>query len=164
MTIRLFSWVLLVVSAIVFATTLARAETAQQSVLQCFSGMGVTTEWNQCLNAMFAPCAAETVGSADHVGCLAQQREDWRLAKIEVETSVLSRLSETGMEELSWLMLAWPKFVEDKCRAVAESRADISYEAAALGCQISELALMTNEFSACLDGRSTEPYCQLRDE
>lgn len=163
MTIRLWSWLILVASAVIFATVL-RAETPQKDVLSCFDRIGVETEWNQCLSIMFAPCAAEEVGSRAHVGCLAQEREDWRLAKIEAETGVLERLTDEGMTELSGLMVAWPQFVEDKCKAVAESRADISYEAAALGCQISELALMTNEMTACLDGRSTEEYCQLREE
>ena len=33
-----------------------------------------------------------------------------------------------------------------------------------LSFSISELALLTNEMTACLDGRSTEAYCQLRPE
>ncbi|MDJ0638745.1 MAG: hypothetical protein QNJ20_07925 [Paracoccaceae bacterium] len=163
MTLRLFSWVLLVISAIILATV-TRAESTQDQVLDCFASMDTTTEWNTCLNAMFAPCAGEEVGSEPHLSCLTEQRENWRSAKIEAETNVLSRLSEAGMEELSGLMLGWPRFVDDKCKAVAESRAEISYDAAALGCQISELALLTNEMRACLAGRSTEAYCQLRDE
>ena len=158
--IRLWSWVILVASAIA-AATLVRADTPQQDVLSCFEGIGAETEWNQCLNLMFAPCAAEDVGSEGHLGCLAEEREEWRLAKLSVEKDVLDRLTEDGMAELSGLMLAWPKFVEDKCNAVAESRAQISADAANLGCQISELALLTNEMTACLDGRSREDYCEL---
>ncbi|MEM9427656.1 MAG: hypothetical protein AAGA06_13245 [Pseudomonadota bacterium] len=160
---RIWSWVMLVIAAIAFATAI-RADTQQQDVLGCFDGIGGETEWNQCLNLMFAPCADEDVGSEAHIGCLGQEREGWRQAKLSVEADILARLTEPGMEVLSGLMLAWPQFVEDKCKAVAESRAAISYDAASLGCQISELALLTNEMTACLDGRSTEEYCQLRAE
>lgn len=163
MTKQLWSWIVLVASAIVCAT-IVRAETPQTDVLSCFGDMGVRTEWNECLSVMFAPCAQEDVGSAAHLGCLSEQREDWRQAKIEAEGDVISQLTEDGMAELSGLMIAWPKFVEDKCNAVAESRAGISSEAAELGCRISELALITNEMTACLSGRSTEAYCQLREE
>jgi hypothetical protein len=163
MTRGLWSWIILVACAIA-AATLVRADTPQEDVLSCFSEMGFTTEWNECLNRMFAPCATQKVGSDGHIACLMQEREDWRAAKFEAETGVLERLTEEGMAELSGLMLAWPEFVEDKCNAVAESRAEISADAANLGCQISELALLTNEMTACLDGRSTEAYCQLRAE
>lgn len=164
MTGRIFSWALLVISAIIFATTVARAETTQDTVLACFADMGASSDWNQCLNTMFAPCATEDVGSDTHLTCLAGQRDDWQTTKFSTETQLLDRLSEPGMEELSGLMLAWPKFVEDKCAAVAESRATISYDAAELGCEISELALLTNEMRACLDGRSSEEYCLLTSE
>lgn len=158
--LRFWSWAILVASAIV-AATLVRADTPQQDVLSCFEGLGAETEWNQCLNLMFAPCAGEEVGSEGHLGCLAEEREGWRSAKLAVEKQVVEGLTEDGMAEFSGLMLAWPKFVEDKCNAVAQSRAQISSDAANLGCQISELALLTNEMTACLDGRSTEDYCQL---
>lgn len=145
------------------ATPLAAEETVQAQVLTCFGDIGAGSDWNSCLNTMFAPCAGEEIGSEAHLGCLTQQRADWRAAKIETETDVLKALSEQGMEDLSGLMMAWPSFVEDKCEAVAEWRADISRDAAYLGCQISELALMTNEMTACLEGRSTEEYCQLQE-
>ncbi len=164
MTLRFVNWIILVVSAIIMSTVIARAETQQDAVLSCFSNMERGVAWETCLETMFAPCAGQDVGSPSHLGCLSQERENWRDAKFKAETGVLERLSEDGMTELSGLMLAWPKFVEDKCKAVAESRATISSEAASLGCQISELALLTNEMTACLNGVSSEAYCQLRDE
>ncbi len=164
MTLRIVNWILLVISAIVMSTMMARAEAQQDAVLNCFSEMESGMAWEKCLETMFAPCADEEVGSQEHVGCLSRERENWRAAKLDVEGDVIARLSEDGMTELSGLMLAWPKFVEDKCNAVAETRASISFEAAELGCQISELALLTNEMTACLEGRSTEAYCQIRDE
>ncbi|MEM6385706.1 MAG: hypothetical protein AAF718_05665 [Pseudomonadota bacterium] len=160
---RLWTWVVLVVSAIVFAT-IVRAETSRQDVLTCFEGIDAETEWNQCLNIMFSPCADQDVGSEGHLVCLTEERANWRAAKLDVEKDVIARLTEDGMAELSGLMLAWPEYVEDKCNAVGEARANISREAADLGCQISEYALLTNEMEACLTGRSTEAYCQLRDE
>ncbi len=164
MTLRIVNWVLLVVSAIIVSTVMARAEAQQDAVLDCFSEMEGGVSWATCLETMFAPCADLEVGSEAHIGCLSEERGNWRAAKVDAEGSLLARLSEEGMTELSGLMLAWPKFVEDKCKAVAETRAAISFEAAELGCQISELALLTNEMTACLDGRSAEAYCQLRDE
>lgn len=153
----------LMMSAVITAGSAARADTQQEDVLACFAGIGTSTDWNQCLNIMFAPCASEAVGSSGHLNCLGDQREDWQAAKIGVEGELLSRLTDDGLEELSGLMLAWPKFVEDKCKAVAEARVDISAAAAGIGCRISELALLTNEMTACLDGNSSEPYCQLSD-
>lgn len=140
------------------------AQPVQQEVMACFAQMGATTAWGDCLSAMFAPCADEEVGSEAHLACLAVQRDDWRAAKAEAEGDVVPRLTEDGMAELSGLMLAWPKFVDDKCAAVAEGRAAISFEAARLGCQVSELALMTNELTACAEGRSVEDYCDLKDD
>ena len=142
--------------------TPAMAGPDQDKVLACFAEMGFSTTWNQCLNTMFASCAEHEIGSPDHLACLTQARSEWQQAKIDAETGVLEVLTETGFEELSGLMLAWPKFVEDKCEVVAASRSDISAEAARLGCHISEFALLTNEFTACLNGRSTEAYCQLK--
>ncbi len=163
MTLRLVNWIVLVVAAIIMSTIVVRADT-QDNVLSCFDQLGQTTEWSECLNTMFAPCAELEVGGDDHIACLTEQRAQWRDAKFQAETKVLARLTEDGLTELSGLMLAWPKFVTDKCNAVGESRAAISAEAANLGCQVSELALLTNEMTACLSGASTEAYCQLRDE
>ena len=148
----------------IFGAFPAWAETAQQDVLACFAQMDQTTDWNTCLNTMFAPCAGEEVGSDAHLSCLTGQRENWQAAKSNVEGEVLQALGKDGIEALSGLMLAWPQFVGDKCTAVAEGRADISYDAALLGCQISEYALMTNELTACVEGRSVEDYCQLQAE
>lgn len=164
MTLRVASWVMVVISAIVLAATMANAETTQDRVLSCFSEIGTSTDWNICLNSMFAPCADAEVGGASHLQCLSEQREDWRLAKTDVETPLLAALTEDGLAEFYSVMSAWPAFVEDKCTVVAQSRAEISFEAAAIGCQISELALITNELTACLDGRSREAYCQLKAE
>ncbi len=136
----------------------------QDQVLNCLAEVGARTDWNTCLNTMFAPCAGQEIGSEGHLTCLKTEREDWRLAKSAAEGALVDRLSKAGMQELSGLMLAWPKFVDTKCTAVAEGRADISYDAAQLGCQIAEIALMTNEFTACVEERSVEDYCQLEPQ
>ena len=152
------------VSILALAPWQAQANNAHQSaVLSCLGEVGFSTEWNTRLNLMFEPCAGEEIGSDAHLACLFQQRVDWHNTKIRTEAVILERLTEGGVEELSGLMLAWPSFVKNKCEVVGESRADISYEAARLGCEVSEHVLLTNEFQACLDGRSTEDYCKLKD-
>lgn len=156
--------ILAIIGAAIALVSAASAEEVQQeAVLSCLSEIGTSTEWNTCLNQMFEPCAGEEVGSEGHVACLVQQKADWRLAKVETELQVLERLTEGGVEELGGVMLAWPKFVDDKCEAVAASRAEISSSAAKLGCEISEHVLVTFEFRNCLEGRSTEDYCEMKD-
>lgn len=151
------------IAIICTAAAPAHAETPQSEVLSCFKQMNQSTDWNTCLNTMFEPCAGEEVGAEAHLACLSSQLEDWQEAKRSVESDVLKALSQKGIENLSGLMLAWPQFVGDKCTAVAEGRADISYDAAKLGCQISEYALLTNELTACVEGRSVEEYCQMEE-
>lgn len=160
---RLVGMGVFVLGIISSTTVLAADETIQDQVLSCLAKVGTSTDWNTCLNTMFAPCAGMDVGADDHLACLTQQRADWRTSKIRAESGVVKTLSDAGMEELSGVMLAWPKFVDQKCKAVAESRADISYEAAQIGCQIAEIALMTNEMTACAEGRSVEEYCQIKE-
>jgi len=143
--------------------TPAFAETTQDVVLDCFAQMDQTTDWNMCLNTMFAPCADETIGSNPHLECLIGQGNDWRAAQESAETEILDKLSTAGAETLTGLLSAWPKFVDEKCSGVAQGRAGISFEAALIGCQISEYALMTNELTNCLEGRSTEAYCQIEE-
>lgn len=146
------------------ASAVLAEEGQQETVLACLSEIGTSTEWNTCLNLMFEPCAEDEVGSEGHVACLIQQKENWRQTKVAAELEVLDRLTEAGVAELGSVMLGWPKFVEDKCTAVGEARASISRSAAKLGCEISEHVLITNEFRACLGGRSTENYCTFKDE
>ncbi len=139
----------------------AMAESVQDDVLACFAQMDTTTDWNTCLTTMFAPCDAQEIGSDPHLECLIGQSNDWRAAQQSAETEVLGKLSDAGQETLNGLLSAWPKFVEEKCSGVAQGRAGLSFEAALIGCQISEYALMTNELTACLEGRSVEAYCQI---
>ena len=147
-----------------FAAPAIASETHQDAVLGCLAEVGASTEWNTCLNLMFEPCVGDEVGSEGHVACLIQQKENWRKAKIETELEVLNRLTDAGVAELGNVMLGWPKFVDDKCTAVGEARANISRNAAKLGCEISEHVLITNEFRACLQGNSGEDYCTFKDE
>lgn len=140
----------------------AVAGEAQNNTLACLEKLGAETEWATCLETMFAPCAGSEVGSEGHIACLGQQRSDWREAKHAAEDLVHAQLTPAGLNELTDLMLAWPKYVIDKCQAVAEGRAAISYDAADLGCQISEWAVMTYELRSCASGHSGESYCQLK--
>ena len=145
-------------------TTPAMAEDAvQDQVLACVQQMDQGTSWSTCLNMMFAPCGDEKVGSETHLTCLADQQVIWQQTKAAVEGEMLESLTQAGTVELSGLMLAWPSFVKHKCKAVAEGRADISFDAAFIGCEISEVMLMTNEFVACTKGLSLEAYCDRKD-
>ena len=155
---------LLAVLLALFAGPASASEEHQDLVLNCLANISTTTNWNTCLNLMFEPCVGEEIGSDGHVACLFQQQVDWHNAKIKTEAVLLKRLSEGGVEELSGLMLSWPTFVKDKCQAVGESRASISFDAARLGCEVSEHALVVNEFQSCLSGRSTEAYCELKED
>ena len=135
----------------------------QEDVLTCISGVGASTTWNQCLGQIFAPCEGMEVGSEPQIACLQEQRESWRIVLRSSQEAVMDKLTRKGADELVELMHAWPPFVRDKCNAIAESRAAISEDAAKLGCNISEVVLLTSEFRACLDGRSTETYCDLKE-
>ena len=149
----------LLMGAPVLADEPLDAERAE--VLDCVSAVGVSTEWNSCLNLAFAPCAEHEVGGEGHLACLTQERTAWEIVSLRAQDAILPRLSPAGVQSLSALMVVWPDYVEDKCKAVGESRAAISADAAELGCTISELILLTNELRACGQGRSEELYCVL---
>jgi len=140
----------------------ASQEAKQDEVLACFAAIGSTTDWNTCMWQLFEPCADMDIGSEPHMACLTQQNHEWRLAKLTAEQAVLTSLTEDGWNELSSLMIAWPQFVEDKCNTIAQARR--LADAAKLACNLSELALITNELRACKAGMSTETYCQLSGE
>ena len=49
-------WFIFTALAIIYATIVEARET-QDTVLDCLGEIGATTEWNGCLEAMFADCA-----------------------------------------------------------------------------------------------------------
>lgn len=136
---------------------------AKRVVLTCLDGMETETTWGQCLDILFEPCAVHAVGSKDHVGCLFKERQDWRLVMEEEQVRVLKELTPGGAADLAQIMSQWFGYVGQKCGGVAEEKADISADAAQLGCEISEIVGVTAEFSTCRSGNSTAPYCIIQE-
>ncbi|MDD9922413.1 MAG: hypothetical protein OXQ92_09085 [Boseongicola sp.] len=144
------------------------ANEQSDAVLGCFQEIGTSTEWNTCMAILFQPCAEFELASEEVRSCLQQERDNWRATKIDIEAEVFESLTNKGIQELADVMLAWPKFVDDKCKAMAEGRTGestgVAFDATRLGCQVSEYALITSELTACNEGRSKEEYCQRKGE
>jgi hypothetical protein len=132
---------------------------SRNAVLGCLTSVDTGTTWNQCLTLMFSTCDADGIGTRDHAECLLTLREDWRLDMVARQSDVLRVVTPQGSGDLAELLAAWPTYKEQKCVAVSEQKAEISAIAARLGCEISEMVLISSEFQACIDGRSTEVYC-----
>ena len=142
----------------------AQAATPErQEVLECIETLDTQTNWNQCLTLMFAPCADLAVGSDLHVGCLGAERVAWRDVMDAHREALFDRLTPGAADELSALMDQWLGYVGQRCNAVAEEKAEISAQAAQLGCEISEIVGATAEFAACRRGESSAPYCILQE-
>ncbi len=129
-------------------------------VLACLEQMEQTTTWPQCVELMFQPCVAEEVGSEAHQACLGGVRTEWATAVQSLQNEVLDAVTAQGKTEVIDLMGSWTNFVVQKCEDVAAARPTNS-ESARLGCEISELAGLSGEFAACLEGRSTAQYCAI---
>lgn len=142
----------------------AQDASVQNRAVACLSGMEQgETSWPACRRLLFHPCETYTVGDADHLTCLAEQKADWR-AHLDTKTQTLNkRLTTDGSGQLSDLLGQWFGYVGNKCNAVAQEKADISADAARLGCEISEFAGLSTEFDSCLQGYSTSPYCIMQE-
>ena len=133
------------------------------NVMACLENMGTNSSWNQCLGLIFAPCATDEVGSETHVACLQVQREHWTTSMQLLQTDVTDAITLKSAEDLSEILSGWINYVSQKCQA-GEDVADTSALAAKqLGCQITEIAGLSGEYAACLEGRSTADYCVLKD-
>lgn len=156
----------LLIVAFVIGTGAASAsgiENEQDWVIDCLSRMEVSTTWDECRTGMFQMCQTDTVGTPEHLSCLTEQSDKWKVYLQDYTDLLNEKLTSDGALELSRLLGQWFGFVGNKCAAVAESKADISAEAAGLGCEISEFAGLVTEFHACLDQRSTAPYCDIKE-
>ena len=131
-------------------------------VLACLEQMEITTTWPQCINLMFEPCADEGPGSDAHATCLTSIRDDWRGSVKVLQDEVMSRVTTEGANQVLNLIVIWSDFVTQKCEQVAQSRPG-GADSARLGCEVSELAGLTDEFAACLEGRSTAEYCVFKE-
>lgn len=132
----------------------------QGAAFDCLRAMDETTTWGQCLGLTFAPCAVHEVGTRDHGQCLLDLRNLWRDDMEARRAEVMEAITPAGGQALSALLDAWPKYLDDKCTAVAALRSQTGEASALLGCEVSEYMLLSSEFDACLDGRSPEEYCQ----
>lgn len=133
-------------------------------VLACLGQMEQTTTWNQCLNLMFQPCVGEEVGSDGHVACLKVEREGWSKAAENLQIEVGAAITAEGNLQLAELLRQWTSVIVQNCQDVAQSRAATGSESARLGCEITEIVGLTEEFVACLDGRSLAEYCSFKDQ
>jgi len=131
-------------------------------VLGCLEQIDQGTTWPQCVNLMFAPCAAQTPGEEGHVTCLNGVRSEWVGTVQSLQAKVLDVVTIGGQSQIGDLMDLWSKFVVQKCNEVALARPN-GAESARLGCEISEFAGLADEFAACLEGRSTADYCTLKE-
>ena len=126
------------------------------AVFACLSAMDETTTWGQCLGLTFAPCEDHGVGTREHGECLINLRNIWRDDVEARRVAVMEAITPEGGQTLTGLLEAWPKYIDDKCKAVGAQRAATGEASALLGCEVSEYVLLASEFAACLDGRSPE--------
>ena len=149
-------WVLLL---LVIAPTVVFADEQEERVVTCLGGMGTTTTWGECLNQLFAPCAAETLGSEGHVACLTVVYDGWFQSLEGDVEATMEILPQAGKADLKGLLSAWHKFSGEKCAGVAAGREGTEASAAELGCHISETVLFSHELRRCQAGLSEEIYC-----
>ncbi len=134
----------------------------QTVVLACVERLDAAeqaTQWPQCVNLIFAPCAQETVGSAPHLTCLTEERVSWNSAVEGLQAQVMEAVTPEGASTLTDLLDQWTDYVALKCNAVAREKAGISADAAQIGCEVAEMVGLSGEYAACLEGRSTAPFC-----
>ena len=141
----------------------AQPVTNQDLVLSCLAQIGEETSWQECRGMIFAPCQEHAVGTDTHSACLLKQKMDWETEMIETQEILLEKLTLSGNSMLGELMGNWFSYREAKCNEVAQARPDVE-KSAKLGCEVAEIAGITAEFEACLEGRSTTPYCTIREQ
>ena len=133
------------------------------NAMACLENMGASTSWNQCLGLIFAPCLEVEVGSEAHVSCLQGQREKWSTSMQFLQKDVTDAITLKSAEDLFEILSGWINYVSQKCQTVEDAADNFALAAKQLGCQITELAGLSGEYAACLEGRSTADYCVLKD-
>ncbi|WP_281856247.1 hypothetical protein [Litoreibacter halocynthiae] len=151
------------IAALTTTPAMAQDTIAQDKVLvlACLETMEAGTTWPQCVELMFQPCVSHEVGTAAHATCLGGVREEWSGTVKTLQDEVIEAVTSEGSSELLDLMGQWTGYVVQKCQDVAVSKPD-GAESARLGCEISELAGLSGEFAACLEGRSSAGYCEIK--
>jgi hypothetical protein len=137
--------------------------TNQTLVLNCLANIGEETSWPECRGMMFAPCQEHAVGTDTHGTCLLKQKQDWENEMSNQQETLIGKLTLSGNSMLAELMGNWFSYREARCTEVAAERPGAE-TSAKLGCEVAEIAGITAEFQACLEGRSTTPYCTIREE
>ena len=140
----------------------AQPITNQTLVLNCLAQIGEETSWQQCRGMIFAPCGEHTVGTDTHSACLLKQKTDWENEMSNQQEILIEKLTLSGNSMLAELMGNWFSYREARCNEVAEARPEAG-RSAKLGCEVAEIAGITAEFQACLEGRSTTPYCTIKE-
>lgn len=140
----------------------AQPITNQKLVLNCLAQLGEETSWQQCRGMIFAPCQEHTVGTDTHGACLLKQKTDWETEMSNHQEVLVEKLTLSGNSMLAELMGNWFSYREARCNEVAEARPEAE-KSAKLGCEVAEIAGITAEFQACLEGRSTTPYCTIKE-
>ncbi|WP_180957644.1 hypothetical protein [Neptunicoccus cionae] len=149
---------------VVASQAVAEDAAVQARAITCLTGMEQgESSWPECRSLLFQPCAGFVVGAEEHLTCLAEQKAGWQ-TRLDTTTLTLNdRLTAEGSGQLTDLLGQWFGYVGNKCNAVAQEKADISADAARLGCEISEFAGLSTEFDSCLQGKSLSPYCILQE-
>lgn len=140
----------------------AQPITNQTLVLNCLATIGDETSWPECRGIMFAPCEEYTVGTAVHQSCLLRQKTDWENEMADKQEALVEKLTASGNSMLAELMSNWVTYREARCMEVSAERPEAE-RSAKLGCEVAEIAGITAEFDACLEGRSTTSYCTLKE-
>jgi len=157
---------LLSVGLAVLATA-AQADTnlpqSHVNSMACLENMGQSTSWGQCLSLIFEPCASLEVASEAHVACLQSEREGWTASMRLLQEDVTEAITIKSAEDLASILSGWINYVSQKCQADGDPEGNLPLAAKQLGCQITELAGLSGEYAACLEGRSTADYCVLKN-
>jgi len=155
---------LLITFAFMIAVPASNAQpiTNQDLVLDCLARIGDETSWQECRGMMFAPCQEHKLGTDTHAACLTGEKNGWESKISDFQEELVSKLTKTGNKILAELMSNWVEFRDARCSEVAASNASAE-KSVRLGCEITEIAGLTAEFQACLEGRSTTQYCMLKE-
>jgi len=140
----------------------AQPITNQDLVLDCLARIGDETTWQECRGMMFAPCQEHKIGTDTHAACLLGEKNNWENKLTDIQEELVSKLTKTGNGELAELMSSWVEFRDARCSEVSASNASAE-KSVRLGCEITEIAGLSAEFQACLEGRSTTQYCVLKE-
>lgn len=157
---KLISAILL--SCIASLSAHAQPITNQTLVLNCLAQIGEETSWQECRGMIFAPCQEHKVGTDTHSACLLKQKTDWENEMSNQQEVLVEKLTLSGNSMLAELMGNWFSYREARCSEVAQARPEAG-KSAKLGCEVAEIAGITAEFQACLEGRSTTPYCTIKE-